>query len=662
MAPPAVHEVLRSPGQPLDASTRNFMEPHFGQSFSHVRVHTDAKAAESARAVGALAYTVGSDIVFGSGKYSPSTASGARLLAHELVHTIQQESAMGSALLVQRQSPEKKTAEESYEYSVFVGRDIETLEQMYRLFERHAFGRELGLKWICNSYCDMANNRAKVVPFRLPKSLVSSQAKDEGEQARKAHAQNLTIVAQNAQTGGPQEPLHGDWKVLFNNEKLGQIYLDLMQHYTGLQAPSSKGGLTQADLDRLLGKDTIKRYYTTLFTQGYLEFQAARGSNLAQFTLLEDRIFEQFTWGNPTATRNQLKIGFGYQGHIGIVERSTGVLYYDEHGAPLPSITGMLMRDPGFIGAPPLKFAINIAVEDPALQLFLNMLRQDVGDPALMITKGAHAYFENVELVNHRVREGLAKEVIEKFEDMLPVFVGFLAGHALSSVLLASANPILAAIGLALKGLLVAAGYIFDVQFAGSALGNLLDAGYFLSRIVKNRDGSLTRLSLHYLDQAALPIRHMISDIALMSAIELAGVLGRLRGRKTVEIECTRCRIKEPEVRTKEPETVGPGIVIRTRGRNSGRWIRNANGRIVRVETTLLESFPNLERDSAETTAQKQAQPAVKPVMPEAILSAIAFLVTRDLSTCFPKRRSLTIPPIGSWKMSLPIGRRPGSR
>jgi len=76
------------------------MEPRFGQDFSRVRVHTDAKAAESARAVDALAYTVGRDVVFGEGLYAPGKASGRRLLAHELTHTIQQsqdQSAAGQA-------------------------------------------------------------------------------------------------------------------------------------------------------------------------------------------------------------------------------------------------------------------------------------------------------------------------------------------------------------------------------------------------------------------------------------------------------------------------------------------------------------------------------------------------------------------------------------
>jgi hypothetical protein len=87
-APPIVHQVLRSPGQPLDAATRSFMEPRFGRDFSEVRVHADDKAAESARAVGAKAYTVGSEIVLGEdGK------TDQRIMAHELAHTIQQGSA-----------------------------------------------------------------------------------------------------------------------------------------------------------------------------------------------------------------------------------------------------------------------------------------------------------------------------------------------------------------------------------------------------------------------------------------------------------------------------------------------------------------------------------------------------------------------------------------
>jgi hypothetical protein len=92
IAPPIVHEVLRSPGKPLDAATRAYMEPRFGHDFSQVRIYADADAARSAEAVSALAYTVGRNVVFGAGKYAPSSAMGRRLLAHELAHVMQQRS------------------------------------------------------------------------------------------------------------------------------------------------------------------------------------------------------------------------------------------------------------------------------------------------------------------------------------------------------------------------------------------------------------------------------------------------------------------------------------------------------------------------------------------------------------------------------------------
>lgn len=136
-----VLEVLHSPGQPLDAETRAFMESRFGNYFSRVRthpparqaaqsdmtigrindpikresdcvtgqgthgitptsgeaydlsqvrIHTGERAAESARAVNALAYTVGNDIIFGAGRYAPATHQGQWLIAHELTHVIQQ--------------------------------------------------------------------------------------------------------------------------------------------------------------------------------------------------------------------------------------------------------------------------------------------------------------------------------------------------------------------------------------------------------------------------------------------------------------------------------------------------------------------------------------------------------------------------------------------
>lgn len=84
------HEELRSSGRPLDAGTRGYFEPRLRLDLGRVRVHTDAEAGQSARALNARAYTLGHDIVFGTGSFAPGTERGKRLLAHELAHVAQQ--------------------------------------------------------------------------------------------------------------------------------------------------------------------------------------------------------------------------------------------------------------------------------------------------------------------------------------------------------------------------------------------------------------------------------------------------------------------------------------------------------------------------------------------------------------------------------------------
>lgn len=89
-SPEHVRSAIGSTGWPLDAGTRNFFEPRLGYDLGRVRIHTGSTAAQSARMVVARAYTLGNDIVFGSGEYSPETERGRTLLAHELAHTTQQ--------------------------------------------------------------------------------------------------------------------------------------------------------------------------------------------------------------------------------------------------------------------------------------------------------------------------------------------------------------------------------------------------------------------------------------------------------------------------------------------------------------------------------------------------------------------------------------------
>lgn len=98
-APAGVQEVLRGPGQALDAATRAWFEPRLGRDLGGVRLHADPAAGRSAQAMGAEAYTVGERIAFAPGRLAPGTGEGRRLLAHELAHAAQP----GAETVVRRQ-------------------------------------------------------------------------------------------------------------------------------------------------------------------------------------------------------------------------------------------------------------------------------------------------------------------------------------------------------------------------------------------------------------------------------------------------------------------------------------------------------------------------------------------------------------------------------
>ncbi len=156
-APAIVHEVLRSPGQSLDPTIRAFIEPRLGHDFSEVRVHVDDRAAASARAIDALAYTVGQHVVFGADQYAPSTGAGARLIAHELVHTLQQ----GSGSTLRRKPAASKPSKERI--VIKIPKDITTLQQFLRFAEVQIFGRVINHAWDTSGAPSVIHEPAKHV-------------------------------------------------------------------------------------------------------------------------------------------------------------------------------------------------------------------------------------------------------------------------------------------------------------------------------------------------------------------------------------------------------------------------------------------------------------------------------------------------------------------
>ncbi len=121
VVPPIVHQVLAASGQPLDAGTRTFMEPRFGADFSQVQVHTGREAAESARKIGARAYTMGSHIVFGDGEYAPASHAGCAVLTHELAHVVQQGGGRTASVLQRREVDDR-----SCDYLADIESDVDT--------------------------------------------------------------------------------------------------------------------------------------------------------------------------------------------------------------------------------------------------------------------------------------------------------------------------------------------------------------------------------------------------------------------------------------------------------------------------------------------------------------------------------------------------------
>ena len=163
--PPIVHDVLRQPGTPLNARARALFEPRFGRDFSHVRVHTGADAAASAKAVNALAYTVGSHVVFAR-EQTPD--QNPRLLAHELVHVEQQRGAAAiiPATFTKANHAQENVADRVADQVMMSSPNIETTPRAGSLLSR----------WIdCNSAPFTGMQLGPACPQRVPGEIARSR-------------------------------------------------------------------------------------------------------------------------------------------------------------------------------------------------------------------------------------------------------------------------------------------------------------------------------------------------------------------------------------------------------------------------------------------------------------------------------------------------------
>jgi hypothetical protein len=185
----------RDGGRPLPAAVRAVFEPAFGVPLRVVRVHDGEQAHRLNQRVHAEAFTSGADIFFRQGGFRPETATGRQLLAHELVHVLQQR---GTARALQRKPRRAGGEIETLEYSVDVPASVRTMDDVFRLYERVAFGRETHSEWICGGDCDVAQRRGRKVRFRVERLKVEASGRPEDAAKRKQAKEKLGAMSGKA--------------------------------------------------------------------------------------------------------------------------------------------------------------------------------------------------------------------------------------------------------------------------------------------------------------------------------------------------------------------------------------------------------------------------------------------------------------------------------
>lgn len=355
-----------------------------------------------------------------------------------------------------------------------------------------------------------------------------------------------------AETGRERliRPFSPNSEVMEGNRDLSMLYLVLMQHFTSLQitpelSAMANDGITAEELDSIVGEDELRRVLTTLFTQAWGEFRDAGGDSTEIFGSLIERILEQYTRGNPTATANRLRVGHGWPERdvLGIVHAYTGYLLYDELGMPIRSTVGLAWRDPGFIG-----FAVSeeetregmeseesMTLDDEVDVLMANLFSHALGvSDTVMVAQAVEAALRHIDDVKRRVEEGLTEEVLSTVGETIGVLVFFMLGHALARFLMRSPNPYAVGVGIGIEVFLRGAGYILGIEFLADTWDVLLESAFHLSRVRDNEEGVPTALSQLHMDQAAEPVRHLINNTAAaMTAGAFAlAVRGVNRGRR----------------------------------------------------------------------------------------------------------------------------------
>jgi hypothetical protein len=318
---------------------------------------------------------------------------------------------------------------------------------------------------------------------------------------------------------------------------MAALYIRLLGEYGGVAIPddltkkAAQSGLSPQDVERLVGASRSAAAITGLFTQAAKDGPPALGAppadlaNSAQFSAVVTTMLEQFTWGNATVARNEVRLRASGvpEGAPGLVFVD-GTLYYDAQGNPLRSFAGEGFRDPCFQGAPRKNAWYNLidldAIADPEVREFFRLLKHQIGDSTALMVRGAEALYENFGPVRDLVLEGLDAETRQQLGDALKTIAFFLVAKAAITAAERSSVPALQIVGATADGLLAAGQLLLDIDFVGSTVAMLLGAGYHLCRVHKDDNGDYTLTSKFEMRAAADIIRQMLAMVIAQAFIK----------------------------------------------------------------------------------------------------------------------------------------------
>lgn len=378
------------------------------------------------------------------------------------------------------------------------------------------------------------------------------------------------------------EKVEGDVGVLAVGQ-VAALYLRLLQEYAGaavadeLRKKAEVSGLTPDEVKRLVGGSPARVAITGLFTQAVVDGKGAFNAEPAdlarapEFVATVTTVVEQFSFGNPTVARNQVRLRAS-----GVPEMAPGLvfvdgtLYYDIGGNPLRSFAGEGFRDPGFQGAPRQNAWYNLinidAIADPELREFFRLLKQQVGDSTALIARGAEALYDNFGPVRDLVVQGLDDETKKELLQAVETLAFFLVAKGAILAAERSNVPALQAMGAAADGLLAIGQLLLDIDMVGTTVSLLVQAGYHLCRVHKDENGMYTATAKYEMAAAADIIRHMLAMVVSQAILKeglgkteagykkVREKLGRAAGGEASRLRCNTCILEVAPSRRAEKD------------------------------------------------------------------------------------------------------------